>query len=128
MNFINNTIIQNSFKQKTLKKKIFFSGVGVHSGRAVSMSIEPADVNTGIFFRRTDIEYNNDIQALIQNIDTSNLCTKIKNNLGWSPKEHFESGIFKTVRWYLENLSWTDNIQNGNYKLCLLYTSDAADE
>ena len=43
--------------------------------------------------------------------------TKIKNNLGWSPKEHFESGIFKTVQWYLENLSWTDNIQNGNYKL-----------
>ena len=42
--------------------------------------------------------------------------TKIKNNLGWSPKEHFESGIFKTVQWYLENLSWTDNIQNGNYK------------
>ena len=84
MNFINNTIIQNSFKQKTLKKKIFFSGVGVHNGRAVSMSIEPADVNTGIVFRRIDLEYNNDIQALIQNIDTSNLCTKIKNNFGAS--------------------------------------------
>ena len=51
MNFINNTIIQNSFKQKTLKKKIFFSGVGVHNGRAVSMSIEPADVNVGIVFQ-----------------------------------------------------------------------------
>ena len=84
MNFINNTIIQNTFKQKTLKKKIFFSGVGVHNGRAVSMSIEPADVNTGIVFRRIDIEYNNDIQALIKNIDISNLCTKIKNNFGVS--------------------------------------------
>ena len=84
MNFINNTIIQNSFKQKTLKKKIFFSGVGVHNGRAVSMSIEPADVNTGIVFIRTDIEYKNDIKALIENIDTSNLCTKIKNNFGAS--------------------------------------------
>ena len=84
MNFINNQLIQNSFKQKTLKKKIFFSGVGVHNGRAVSMSIEPADVNAGIVFRRIDIDDNNDIQALIQNIDTSNLCTKIKNNFGVS--------------------------------------------
>ena len=42
---------------------------------------------------------------------------KIKKNIGWSPKENFESGILKTVQWYLENLSWSKNIQNGNYKL-----------
>lgn len=84
MNFISNTIVQNSFKQKTLKKKIFFSGVGVHNGRAVSMSIEPADVNSGIVFKRIDIEDNNNILAVIQNIDTSNLCTKIKNDFGVS--------------------------------------------
>jgi dTDP-glucose 4,6-dehydratase len=42
---------------------------------------------------------------------------KIKNNLGWNPKENFESGILKTVQWYLTNLPWTDNVQNGNYKL-----------
>ena len=40
-----------------------------------------------------------------------------KKNIGWSPKENFESGILKTVQWYLENLSWSKNIQNGNYKL-----------
>ena len=42
---------------------------------------------------------------------------KIRKNLGWSPKEKFESGILKTVQWYLSNLPWTDNVQNGNYKL-----------
>ena len=42
---------------------------------------------------------------------------KIKKNIGWSPKENFESGILKTVQWYLENLSWSKNILNGNYKL-----------
>ena len=42
---------------------------------------------------------------------------KIKSKLGWSPKENFESGIFKTVQWYLANLSWSNNVQNGNYKL-----------
>ena len=49
-----------SLSTTKMKKKIFFSGVGVHNGRAVSMSIEPADVNTGIVFRRIDIEDNND--------------------------------------------------------------------
>ena len=42
---------------------------------------------------------------------------KIKKNIGLSPKENFESGILKTVQLYLENLSWSKNIQNGNYKL-----------
>ena len=42
---------------------------------------------------------------------------KIKKNIGWSPKENFESGILKTVQWYLENLSWLKNILNRNYKL-----------
>jgi dTDP-glucose 4,6-dehydratase len=42
---------------------------------------------------------------------------KIKSNLGWIPKENFESGILKTVQWYLANLSWSNNVQNGSYKL-----------
>ena len=59
MNFINNLSIYKNFKQHTLNKKIFFSGVGVHNGRAVSMCIEPADINTGIVFIRTDVKNNN---------------------------------------------------------------------
>ena len=43
--------------------------------------------------------------------------TKIKSQLGWEPKESFKSGMQKTVEWYLDNLPWLDNIQNGSYKL-----------
>jgi dTDP-glucose 4,6-dehydratase len=44
-------------------------------------------------------------------------ASKIKNDLGWEPKEDFLSGIKKTVQWYLDNLSWSENIQDGSYKL-----------
>jgi len=44
-------------------------------------------------------------------------ANKIKKNLGWVPKENFESGIRKTVEWYLNNKIWSENIQNGSYKL-----------
>ncbi|MCS3855307.1 dTDP-glucose 4,6-dehydratase [Salinibacter ruber] len=36
-------------------------------------------------------------------------CSKIRNNLGWAPQETFETGIRKTVRWYLKNRGWCDN-------------------
>ena len=81
MNYINTTT-SLFLLQKTLKRKINFSGVGVHSGRAVSMSIEPAEADTGIVFERTDLEKNNSIKAVIQNVVDSRLCTKIKNSRG----------------------------------------------
>ena len=81
MNYINTTTSYVSF-QKTLKKKIHFSGVGVHNGRAVSMSIEPAEADTGIVFQRTDLDNNNNIRAVIDNVVHSRLCTKIKNSSG----------------------------------------------
>ena len=82
MNFINNLSIYKNFKQHTLNKKIYFSGVGVHNGRAVSMSVEPAKINTGIVFKRTDIRNENTIKAVIDNTFDSSLCTKIKNKHG----------------------------------------------
>lgn len=42
--------------------------------------------------------------------------TKIKNELGWVPKTDFETGIKKTVKWYLENRTWWENIISGEYK------------
>lgn len=41
--------------------------------------------------------------------------TKIKNELGWYPETTFEDGIEKTVKWYLENRQWWENIINGDY-------------
>jgi len=42
--------------------------------------------------------------------------TKLKNELGWEPSLQFEEGIEKTVKWYLENIEWMDNVTSGNYK------------
>ncbi|MDC0975429.1 UDP-3-O-acyl-N-acetylglucosamine deacetylase [Alphaproteobacteria bacterium] len=83
MNFIN-TSKNNFVKQKTLKKKILFLGVGLHNGKAVSMSIEPSEPNTGIVFERTDLYKNNLIKAIINNVDETCLCTKIINEHGVS--------------------------------------------
>ncbi len=41
--------------------------------------------------------------------------SKIKRDLNWSLSETFESGILKTVKWYLDNKEWLENIKNGNY-------------
>ena len=41
---------------------------------------------------------------------------KIKRDLGWEPAETFETGIHKTVKWYLDNQSWTQNVQSGAYR------------
>lgn len=40
---------------------------------------------------------------------------KIENELGWTPDETFETGIHKTVAWYLNNKSWCNNVQDGSY-------------
>ncbi|CDL87005.1 dTDP-glucose 4,6-dehydratase [Xenorhabdus cabanillasii] len=42
-------------------------------------------------------------------------ATKIERELGWTPQETFESGIRKTVQWYLENKSWWRSVQDGSY-------------
>ncbi len=44
-------------------------------------------------------------------------ANKINKDLGWEPQENFESGIRKTVEWYLNNKAWCENIQNGSYQL-----------
>jgi dTDP-glucose 4,6-dehydratase len=42
--------------------------------------------------------------------------TKLKNELGWEPSLQFEEGIEKTVKWYLKNQEWIDNVTSGDYK------------
>ena len=43
-------------------------------------------------------------------------ASKIANQLGWKPEETFESGIEKTVNWYLENQDWVNNVTSGEYR------------
>ena len=42
--------------------------------------------------------------------------TKLQKELGWEPSLQFEEGIEKTVRWYLENQAWMDNVTSGDYQ------------
>ena len=43
-------------------------------------------------------------------------ASKIERELGWKPDETFDTGIRKTVQWYLENKSWVANVQSGAYR------------
>lgn len=43
-------------------------------------------------------------------------ASKIEAELGWQPQETFESGLRKTVHWYLDNLEWTRRVQDGSYR------------
>ena len=43
-------------------------------------------------------------------------ATKINKELGWRPEETFESGILKTIQWYLDNQAWCKNVQDGSYQ------------
>ena len=42
--------------------------------------------------------------------------SKLQNELGWKPEETFESGIRKTVQWYLDNKTWCDRVLDGSYQ------------
>ncbi len=42
--------------------------------------------------------------------------SKIKRELDWVPEETFESGMLKTVKWYLDNLEWCRRVQDGSYR------------
>ena len=51
-------------------------------------------------------------------------AAKIGRDLGWKPQETFESGIRKTVKWYLDNPTWWQNVLNGSYRLERLGTGN----
>jgi dTDP-glucose 4,6-dehydratase len=43
-------------------------------------------------------------------------ASKLSRDLGWKPKETFESGMQKTVRWYLDNKAWVEEVRSGDYR------------
>ncbi len=71
--------------QKTIKKSVKCSGVGLHSGALVTLTLHPAEPNTGITFRRTDIKDKNPIvKALWDHVVDTRMCTVIANEDGVS--------------------------------------------
>ena len=82
--------------QKTLKKEVSFSGIGLHSGENVEVTLIPSNSNSGIVFKRTDLQKNNEIIANFKNVSSAKLCTKIENNFGVSVStiEHLMAAFY----------------------------------
>jgi UDP-3-O-[3-hydroxymyristoyl] N-acetylglucosamine deacetylase len=71
------------FLQRTLKEVISCAGVGLHSGKKVSMTLRPTDTDTGIIFRRTDLPGGPvDIPALWNRVVDTQLCTVLGDETG----------------------------------------------
>jgi UDP-3-O-[3-hydroxymyristoyl] N-acetylglucosamine deacetylase len=72
-----------SVRQRTLKNPISCTGVALHSGLKVTMSLKPAQANTGIVFKRIDIAGGGaEIPALWSHVDDTRLCTGLSNGNG----------------------------------------------
>ncbi|MBD1150625.1 UDP-3-O-[3-hydroxymyristoyl] N-acetylglucosamine deacetylase [Pelagibacterales bacterium SAG-MED29] len=82
--------------QKTVKEKINLQGVGLHNGIEVNLTIKPSKPNTGIIFKRIDINSNNIIHANFKNVVEPVLCTQLKNENGVtvSTVEHLMAAFY----------------------------------
>ena len=83
-------------KQKTLKKIAKFKGVGLHTGKEVSITISPSKPNTGIIFKRVDLKNNNIVLPNVYNVSNATLCTTITNEHGVSVStiEHLMGALY----------------------------------
>ena len=82
--------------QKTLKSQVSFSGIGLHSGANVDVTLIPSNSNSGIIFKRTDLKKNNEIISNFKNVSSAKLCTKIENDFGASVStiEHLMAAFY----------------------------------
>ena len=82
--------------QKTIKKSIKFEGIGLHSGKKVVMTLFPAQPNTGIIFKRADLNNNNIIYSSVFNVSNASYCTKLTNENGVtvSTVEHLMAALY----------------------------------
>src|SRR5256712_2739598 len=76
-------------QQQTLRETVNFEGLGLHSGNKVSMTFLPAPPNTGIRFRRVDLDGKPEIEARVENVsDTNRSTTLAKGNVKIHTVEH----------------------------------------
>ena len=86
----------SALKQKTLKEKVIFKGVGLHRGQKVSMAVFPSRPNTGITFKRVDLKNNNIVIPNVFSVSNAVLCTTISNEHGVSVStiEHLMGALY----------------------------------
>jgi len=82
--------------QKTINKDLTFKGFGLHSGLEVTMTVKPAEPNSGIVFKRTDLKNNNIVIPNIFNVSSAVFCTTISNENGASVStiEHLMGALY----------------------------------
>lgn len=80
--------------QSTLKRSLTISGIGLHTGRQISMTLRPADTDSGIVFHRTDGERRVSIPAISANVVDTRLATVIgKDGVSVSTIEHLMAAL-----------------------------------
>ena len=86
----------NYLAQKTIKNNVSFSGVALHSGLNVTLTIKPANPDFGIVFKRTDIKNNNIVYPNFLNVSNTSLNTTVENEYGVkvSTIEHLMGALF----------------------------------
>ncbi len=86
----------SALNQKTIKSEVCFNGVGLHSGKPANICIKPASPNTGIMFKRTDLNKDNIILPSFVNVTNTSLNTTISNESGVkvSTIEHLMGALF----------------------------------
>ncbi len=82
--------------QKTIKNKVSFSGIALHSGKNVNLVIKPAEPNHGIVFKRVDLKTDNLVYPNFMNVSNTSLNTTIENISGAkvSTIEHLMGALF----------------------------------
>jgi UDP-3-O-[3-hydroxymyristoyl] N-acetylglucosamine deacetylase len=86
----------SALNQKTIQQSIFLNGLGLHTGKKSNLVIKPAEPNTGIIFKRTDIRENNIIIPSVFNVSSAVYCTTISNQNGVSVStiEHLMGALY----------------------------------
>ncbi len=67
-------------KQRTLKKVIHATGVGLHNGEKVTLTLRPALINTGIIFKRVDLPQPNEIKASPEAVHDTRMCSALEQD------------------------------------------------
>mgnify|MGYP003574050286 FL=1 len=81
-------------RQRTLKNIIRATGIGLHTGRKVYLTLRPAAIDTGVVFRRIDLDPPVDIEAKPENVgDTRLSTTLVKGDVRISTVEHLLSAF-----------------------------------
>ena len=82
--------------QKTIREKVDFKGVALHSGQNVEVCIKPADPDHGIVFKRIDLKTNNLVYPNFMNVTNTSLNTTVENEYGVkvSTIEHLMGSLF----------------------------------